>query len=274
MARPRGRGTEGPDRAAPLQLGAGWEGPGRQDPGGFCPRTGKRTPGTSPRPRMQEAMRAFPGQAKVCTYGCISVGQTPTTRLSAAPLSQAAPRVSVPHLCLSPAPALPPLVASPLCPQDHPMGFSSELCSPQGHGALQQMQEAELRLLEGMRKWMAQRVKSDREYAGLLHHMSLQDSGAQSRSTGFHSPISQVGLHNALGPSPPSCPHQPRNSYGCRCICQSLPFRAPTGEGWRFGRPRLGTSVRDSLPPPSCAIVLGRYHQPDRGPEPTAEAAR
>ncbi|XP_066095625.1 tyrosine-protein kinase Fes/Fps isoform X3 [Saccopteryx bilineata] len=62
------------------------------------------------------------------------------------------------------------------------MGFSSELCSPQGHGVVQQMQEAELRLLEGMRKWMAQRVKSDREYAGLLHHMSLQDSSAQSRS--------------------------------------------------------------------------------------------
>uniref|UniRef100_A0A8C3WJH2 Tyrosine-protein kinase n=1 Tax=Catagonus wagneri TaxID=51154 RepID=A0A8C3WJH2_9CETA len=71
------------------------------------------------------------------------------------------------------------------------MGFSSELCSPQGHGAVQQMQEAELRLLEGMRKWMAQRVKSDREYAGLLHHMSLQDGGAQSRSIGFHSPIGQ-----------------------------------------------------------------------------------
>ncbi|KAF4017826.1 hypothetical protein G4228_009515 [Cervus hanglu yarkandensis] len=71
------------------------------------------------------------------------------------------------------------------------MGFSSELCSPQGHGAVQQMQEAELRLLEGMRKWMAQRVKSDREYAGLLHHMSLQDSGGQSRGIGAHSPISQ-----------------------------------------------------------------------------------
>nr|KAF6409818.1 FES proto-oncogene, tyrosine kinase [Rousettus aegyptiacus] len=71
------------------------------------------------------------------------------------------------------------------------MGFSSELCSPQGHGALQQMQEAELRLLEGMRKWMAQRVKSDREYAGLLHHMSLQDSGGQSRG-GPDSPISQT----------------------------------------------------------------------------------
>ncbi|XP_007470615.1 PREDICTED: tyrosine-protein kinase Fes/Fps isoform X7 [Lipotes vexillifer] len=72
------------------------------------------------------------------------------------------------------------------------MGFSSELCSPQGHGAVQQMQEAELRLLEGMRKWMAQRVKSDREYAGLLHHMSLQDSGGQSRGISTQSPISQT----------------------------------------------------------------------------------
>ncbi|XP_006885218.1 PREDICTED: tyrosine-protein kinase Fes/Fps isoform X3 [Elephantulus edwardii] len=71
------------------------------------------------------------------------------------------------------------------------MGFSSELCSPQGHGAVQKLQEAELRLLEGMRKWMAQRVKSDREYAGLLHHMSLQDSGAQSRGVGLDSLVSQ-----------------------------------------------------------------------------------
>ncbi|XP_025247613.1 tyrosine-protein kinase Fes/Fps isoform X4 [Theropithecus gelada] len=72
------------------------------------------------------------------------------------------------------------------------MGFSSELCTPQGHGVLQQMQEAELRLLEGMRKWMAQRVKSDREYAGLLHHMSVQDSGGQSRGISPDSPISQT----------------------------------------------------------------------------------
>ncbi|XP_011803659.1 PREDICTED: tyrosine-protein kinase Fes/Fps isoform X4 [Colobus angolensis palliatus] len=72
------------------------------------------------------------------------------------------------------------------------MGFSSELCTPQGHGVLQQMQEAELRLLEGMRKWMAQRVKSDREYAGLLHHMSVQDSGGQNRGISPNSPISQT----------------------------------------------------------------------------------
>ncbi|KAM5292885.1 tyrosine-protein kinase Fes/Fps isoform 4-T4 [Ctenodactylus gundi] len=72
------------------------------------------------------------------------------------------------------------------------MGFSSELHSPQGYGAVQQMQEAELRLLEGMRKWMAQRVRSDREYAGLLRHMSQPDSGGQGRGGGLDSPISQA----------------------------------------------------------------------------------
>uniref|UniRef100_A0A4X2K9M3 Tyrosine-protein kinase n=1 Tax=Vombatus ursinus TaxID=29139 RepID=A0A4X2K9M3_VOMUR len=71
------------------------------------------------------------------------------------------------------------------------MGFSSELCSPQGHGALQKLQEAELRLLEGMRKWMAQRVKSDREYAGLLHHMAVQEGGSQVRHLDHVSQISQ-----------------------------------------------------------------------------------
>lgn len=89
------------------------------------------------------------------------------------------------------------------------MGFSSELCSPQGHGAVQQMQEAELRLLEGMRKWMAQRVKSDREYAGLLHHMSLQDSGGQSWSSGPDSHVSQVSFH-----SPPPSPQSLSGGVG------------------------------------------------------------
>lgn len=97
---------------------------------------------------------------------------------------------SIPSCCLAQSGAL-------LCSQDGTMGFSSELCSTQGHGAVQQMQEAELRLLEGMRKWMAQRVKSDREYAGLLHHMSLQDSGG--RGIGPNSLISQVGVLWASG---------------------------------------------------------------------------
>ncbi|MBV97091.1 FES proto-oncogene, tyrosine kinase, partial [Eschrichtius robustus] len=105
------------------------------------------------------------------------LARQPLASLSCPPVSS---------FCLAPSGGL-----SSLGPQDHTMGFSSELCSPQGHGAVQQMQEAELRLLEGMRKWMAQRVKSDREYAGLLHHMSLQDSGGQSRGISPQSPISQ-----------------------------------------------------------------------------------
>ncbi|KAM4766797.1 tyrosine-protein kinase Fes/Fps isoform 3-T3 [Cyanocitta cristata] len=54
------------------------------------------------------------------------------------------------------------------------MGFGPELWCPQGHNALLRLQDGELRLLELMRKWMSQRAKSDREYAGMLHHMFSQ----------------------------------------------------------------------------------------------------
>lgn len=54
------------------------------------------------------------------------------------------------------------------------MGFGPELWCPQGHSALLRLEDGELRLLELMRKWMSQRAKSDREYAGMLHHMFSQ----------------------------------------------------------------------------------------------------
>ncbi|XP_066184200.1 tyrosine-protein kinase Fes/Fps isoform X3 [Sylvia atricapilla] len=54
------------------------------------------------------------------------------------------------------------------------MGFGPELWCPQGHSALLRLQDGELRLLELMKKWMSQRAKSDREYAGMLHHMFSQ----------------------------------------------------------------------------------------------------
>ncbi|XP_039933146.1 tyrosine-protein kinase Fes/Fps isoform X2 [Hirundo rustica] len=54
------------------------------------------------------------------------------------------------------------------------MGFGPELWCPQGHSALLRLQDGELRLLEMMKKWMSQRAKSDREYAGMLHHMFSQ----------------------------------------------------------------------------------------------------
>lgn len=54
------------------------------------------------------------------------------------------------------------------------MGFGTELCGPQAHSALLQLQDSELRLLELMKKWMVQRAKSDREYAALLHNAFCQ----------------------------------------------------------------------------------------------------
>ncbi|XP_032927040.1 tyrosine-protein kinase Fes/Fps isoform X2 [Catharus ustulatus] len=54
------------------------------------------------------------------------------------------------------------------------MGFGPELWCPQGHTALLRLQDGELQLLELMKKWMSQRAKSDREYAGMLHHMFSQ----------------------------------------------------------------------------------------------------
>lgn len=73
------------------------------------------------------------------------------------------------------------------------MGFGLQFGCPEGHAALLQLQEAELRLLEGLRKWMGQRAKSDREYAALLHQMhslaGKQDCGSQLSS----SQVNQVG---------------------------------------------------------------------------------
>ncbi|XP_072348804.1 tyrosine-protein kinase Fes/Fps [Scyliorhinus torazame] len=54
------------------------------------------------------------------------------------------------------------------------MGFSADLWCPQGHTMLLRLQDSELRLLEMMKKWMNNRVKSDREYSGLLHQMFSQ----------------------------------------------------------------------------------------------------
>ncbi|XP_064311990.1 tyrosine-protein kinase Fes/Fps isoform X4 [Phalacrocorax carbo] len=44
----------------------------------------------------------------------------------------------------------------------------------QPHGGDLAAHDNELRLLELMKKWMSQRAKSDREYAGMLHHMFSQ----------------------------------------------------------------------------------------------------
>uniref|UniRef100_G1NDE5 Tyrosine-protein kinase n=1 Tax=Meleagris gallopavo TaxID=9103 RepID=G1NDE5_MELGA len=75
------------------------------------------------------------------------------------------------------------------------MGFGPELWCPKGHSALLQLQDSELRLLELMKKWMSQRAKSDREYAGMLHHMfsqlEKQEGLGQLRATDHSSRIGE-----------------------------------------------------------------------------------
>ncbi|XP_074957009.1 tyrosine-protein kinase Fes/Fps isoform X3 [Phalacrocorax aristotelis] len=75
------------------------------------------------------------------------------------------------------------------------MGFGPELWCPQGHSALLRLQDNELRLLELMKKWMSQRAKSDREYAGMLHHMfsqlEKQEGPGQLRSSDHGSQIGE-----------------------------------------------------------------------------------
>ncbi|XP_040198419.1 tyrosine-protein kinase Fes/Fps [Rana temporaria] len=51
------------------------------------------------------------------------------------------------------------------------MGFATDFICPNGHNALLRLQDSELKLMESLRKWMIQRVKSDKEYATQLHQM-------------------------------------------------------------------------------------------------------
>lgn len=82
------------------------------------------------------------------------------------------------------------------------MGFGLAFGCPEGHSALLQLQESEVRLLEGLRKWMGQRAKSDREYAALLHQMhslaGKQEGGRQPHLGGQIGQVGSPGLPFAL----------------------------------------------------------------------------
>uniref|UniRef100_A0A665T1X9 Tyrosine-protein kinase n=1 Tax=Echeneis naucrates TaxID=173247 RepID=A0A665T1X9_ECHNA len=52
------------------------------------------------------------------------------------------------------------------------MGFEDDLWCPQAHAAVMRLLDSELHLMEVMKKWMAQRAKSEREFAVQLHHMA------------------------------------------------------------------------------------------------------
>ncbi|XP_055518572.1 tyrosine-protein kinase Fes/Fps [Leucoraja erinacea] len=72
------------------------------------------------------------------------------------------------------------------------MGFSEDLWCPQSHAVLLRLQDSELRLLDVMKKWMSSRVRSDREYGGLLHQMFTQAERQEGLATGGEY-LSQLG---------------------------------------------------------------------------------
>ncbi|XP_053573692.1 tyrosine-protein kinase Fes/Fps [Bombina bombina] len=51
------------------------------------------------------------------------------------------------------------------------MGFGADFSGPDGYNALLRLQDSELKLMETMKKWLIQRVKSDKEYSSMLHQM-------------------------------------------------------------------------------------------------------
>ncbi|KAJ1180115.1 hypothetical protein NDU88_005339 [Pleurodeles waltl] len=65
------------------------------------------------------------------------------------------------------------------------MGFGADFCYPDGHNALIRLQESELRHLEVIKKWITQRVKSDREYAALLRQMFAHVERQEATPTGL-----------------------------------------------------------------------------------------
>ncbi|NXO50992.1 FES kinase, partial [Aramus guarauna] len=109
------------------------------------------------------------------------------------------------------------------------MGFGPELWCSQGHSALLRLQDSELRLLELMKKWMLQRAKSDREYAGMLHHifsqLEKQEGPGQLRTGDHGSQIGEVGT-----PWCRSAPHGAQHSV-VQCQRAAVPD-APSLQSW------------------------------------------
>ena len=52
------------------------------------------------------------------------------------------------------------------------MRFGEELWCAPAHAALLRLQETELHLMESMKRWMAQRARSERDFSVQLHQMA------------------------------------------------------------------------------------------------------
>ena len=74
------------------------------------------------------------------------------------------------------------------------MGFSSNLQGKASHEALLVRQDAELRLLENLKRWLVLRIKCDRDYASALSSLTSVTSKFEKNDELLGSPFSQAVL--------------------------------------------------------------------------------
>lgn len=75
------------------------------------------------------------------------------------------------------------------------MSFGDNLQQPSSHQALLNLQDAEIQLLESMKKCIEQRIKSDRQYSTAL---TAVVNNADKLDTSISNPLFQVSLANVM----------------------------------------------------------------------------
>lgn len=78
------------------------------------------------------------------------------------------------------------------------MGFSTSLQGQASHEALLGRQDAEIKLLETMRRCLTTKVKSDREYASTISSLTLQGKKIERSEDLVGSLIAQVYLITSI----------------------------------------------------------------------------
>ena len=80
------------------------------------------------------------------------------------------------------------------------MRFGEELWCAPAHNALLRLQETELHLMESMKRWMAQRARSERDFSGQLHQMAaMLERQSRPPAADYISQLHKV----RCGPTPP-----------------------------------------------------------------------
>ena len=83
------------------------------------------------------------------------------------------------------------------------MRFGEELWCAPAHAALLRLQETELHLMESMKRWMAQRARSERDFSVQLHQMAaMLERQSRPPAADYISQLHKVRSHPH--PTPPT----------------------------------------------------------------------